>query len=230
MPRRIDLTGKRYGRLTVVEYAGKTNNGKTLWKCNCDCGEIAIIRSDRLKSGETKSCGCERKEKSAERMTIHGNSCKRLYKIWRGIINRTSNPKTKVYERYGARGILICEEWKKSFETFERWALENGYEDTLTIDRINSNGDYCPENCRWTDWKTQENNRRNVKKFLYNGEVKTIPELAEKADIRTETLRERINNGMEIHNAVEKPVKGKRTGYKPYPKKVSRNFPELHKI
>jgi len=216
MPKRIDLTGQKFEKLKVVSYVGKTNGGKTLWECECKCGNIAVVRSDRLKNGDTKSCGCERVRKTAERSTLHGNSKKRLYRIWRGMIKRTSNENVKEYHRYGGRGISICKEWRDNFESFEKWALENGYKDNLTIDRKNNDGNYSPENCRWVNWKVQESNRGDVKKYTYKGGLKTIPELAEMANMRTETLRERIKKGMEISEAVETPVQGKNAGYKPY--------------
>ena len=213
---KFDLKGQQFGRLTVISFAGTDKNGKALWNCQCECGNKTTVRLDKLSNGETKSCGCIRREKTRKRATTHGNSKKRLYRIWCGILHRTGNENAIEYDRYGGRGIYICKEWKESFEEFEKWALENGYTGKLTIDRMDNDKGYSPENCRWTDWKTQENNKSNVKKYEYKGELKTITELAEMADIRTDTLRERIKRGMDIQKAVETPVRGKNVGYKPY--------------
>ena len=135
-----DITGERYGRLTVQHYVGKAPNGHSRWLCKCDCGRETIVSRSNLRSGKQVSCGCKRKEQVGALNRIHGGSHTRLYSIWTNMITRTTNPKGTAYQRYGGRGIKMCPEWRNSFEAFRDWAVASGYTDDLTIDRINNDG------------------------------------------------------------------------------------------
>lgn len=161
----ISLENKRFTRLLVIKRVENSKNKQAQWLCQCDCGETTIVRSDHLRNGDTKSCGCLEVENRKYGANItHGKSHTRLYKIFCGMMKRCYNENCEAFKNYGGRGISICDEWLQNFMSFYEWALENGYSDELSIDRIDVNGNYEPSNCRWSDAKTQANNRRQRKK------------------------------------------------------------------
>jgi hypothetical protein len=168
MAKFIDLTGKRFGRLLVIERAEnyiQPNGGMvTRWKCKCDCGKTKIVNTASLKRGKTKSCGCLVAEKCRETMTKHGRTNSRLYGIWKNMRERCNNPNRERYKDWGGRGIRICDEWN-DFKTFYEWGMSNGYDETAprgkcTLDRINNDGNYEPGNCRWANMVEQNRNQR----------------------------------------------------------------------
>jgi hypothetical protein len=161
----MDISGMVYGRLTVLKKVGSGANGHSLWQCRCECGNETVVNISNLTSGATTSCGCYRKEIVADNKSIHGESHTRLYSVWLGMRERCSNPKHISYYLYGGRGISVCDEWLHSYANFKNWAEANGYDwyakrGECTLDRINVNGDYCPQNCRWVNMKIQCANKR----------------------------------------------------------------------
>ena len=199
---RKDLTNQKFGRLLVIKYYKTAKDGHSIWKCQCDCGNIVNVYSNSLKTGNTRSCGCLNKEIKQKRrgkkcnFYKHGKGNTRLFNIFQGIKKRCLNITDTHYNLYGERGIKICDEWldkENGFMNFYNWAIENGYKDNLTIDRINVNGNYEPSNCRWVTIKEQANNRRNNHYITYNNETHTISEWSNITGIKSSTIAKRIN-------------------------------------
>ena len=161
-----DLTGQKFGRLKVVEHYGSNKNGRALWLCHCDCGNKKVVVGNSLINKVTTSCGCYNKEHSKHIHTKHNMSYSKLYKVWQGMKTRCYNKNFMYYCNYGARGITICNEWLNDFKSFYDWAINSGYKEGLTIDRINNDGNYEPSNCRWITRAEQNRNQRKTKKRL----------------------------------------------------------------
>lgn len=204
-----DLTGQRFGKLTVIEFVGRGRNRHSKWKCKCDCGGESISFSTNLLRGIAGSCGCVKDNVLGNHTRKHGLTNTRIFKIWAGIRKRCTNPKSIAYKDYGGRGIKICERWS-DFENFYADMID-GYTDTLTLDRIDPNGDYCKENCRWATPKEQSRNKRNSSFRVINGERKTIGEWSEVSGIASATIHNRIKAGWPDERLLERPNRKKTT-------------------
>ena len=202
----IPMIGKRFGRLIVIsegEKRGKCRSAR--WICRCDCGNITKpITGEVLRSGRSTSCGCYKRDLTIQRNTKHNLCYTRIHRIWVGMKDRCYNPNTPNFKRYGARGIKICEEWLNSLEAFYKWAMASGYSDDLTIDRIDNDGDYCPENCRWATNEEQCNNRGHHILLEINGETKTIAQWAKESGIKYRTIHARYNRGWTGESLIRK--------------------------
>lgn len=198
LPKFLDLTGKRFGKLTVIERA-ETKYGKTRWKCLCDCGNYTYTITHRLTSGATQSCGCRAIDNHPIK---HGMKGTRLYETWQGMKKRCNNPNSKSYKRYGAQGIKVCPEWENDFQAFCDWAMAHGYTDELTIDRIDNQKGYSPDNCRWVSWGDQAKNKKCNILIEHNGETKILSdwcrEYGKKVGAASQRYREMAAKGEEI--------------------------------
>ena len=198
---RIDLTGQKFGWLTVIKYA-YTKKKAAYWLCKCDCGNETIITANSILSNKTKSCGCLRKDL----LTKHSYSNSNLYTTWANMKQRCYNPKTPEYKYYGERNIKVCKNWLESFTNFYEWAISNGYKEDLSIDRINVNGNYEPSNCRWATPKQQARNTRYNKIITYNNETHNLSEWAEIVGINPITLGTRLRRNWTIERALTTKV------------------------
>ena len=193
----VDLIGQRFNRLLVVERVENSKNRKARWKCVCDCGNVKIATSQDLKRGHTQSCGCLHDEVARinGQKIRHGQSHTRIHRIWTQMKTRCFNPNKDNYELYGGRGITVCDEWRNSFETFYEWAMQNGYQAGLTIDRINPDGNYEPANCRWATPKWQSRNRRDTVFVEINGQMKSLSEWCEIKEVPYISAYQRYKKG-----------------------------------
>ena len=209
-----DLTGEKFNRLTLIEPAGFDNINRPIWLCKCECGNMKNIRYWDVVQGRSKSCGCLRNEKAHDRLiaynkshNIKHNECRtRLYNIWSGMTQRCCNQNSHGYKDYGARGITVCEEWMKDYRNFRKWATENGYDDNLSLDRINNDGNYEPSNCRWATNVEQARNRRNNLIVTYKGKTQTLMEWSKELNIKYDVLWRRLKKGWSPERTFERPV------------------------
>lgn len=198
----IDLTDRKFGCLTVIE-SYKTNRKGTFWQCLCNCGNTTVVNSSALKKGQ-KRC---RKCTSYVTNQIHGMSNTKVYHCWESMKSRCYRQKDKSYSRYGGRGIKICDRWLNSFENFLEDMGEPNKNETL--DRIDNDGDYTPENCRWADSKTQSNNRRNTTKLTLGEVTHSLSKWSEITGIRADCIRSRLEDGWSIEEALKRPAKAR---------------------
>ena len=196
-----DITGQVFGKLTVIEFSRNVKSGtrdRKYWLCKCECGNTKEIRTDSLTSGNVSSCGCLRDKQAVinvQKNHRHKLSYTRVYGIWQNMKDRCQNPENKSYVRYGGRGIKVCDEWLVPDNFFE-WALNNGYRDDLTIDRIDNDGNYEPTNCRWTTNKEQSRNRRSNIMIEYKGQALPLIEISELTGLSLPALYTRYSKGI----------------------------------
>lgn len=203
----IDRTGQRFGRLTVIEEAGRDKHRNVIWKCRCDCGNESYVTRADLK--KTKSCGCWNIDAIIQRNTRHGaskrGSITKLYKVWAAVKQRCTNPKNKAYKNYGGRGIKLCDEWLE-YEPFEKWAFENGYAEGLQLDRIDNNGSYSPDNCRFVSTVENSHNKRNNVWITIDGKTALAVDWAKEVGVDVEVIRKRLRKGWTPKEAVFAPL------------------------
>lgn len=186
---KIDMIGRKFGKLTVLEECEERNKqNQIIYKCLCDCGNIHYVIGFNLRSGSVKSCGCSKGQS-------HGKYKTRLYRIFHNMKTRCYNKNYYQYKDWGGRGIVICDEWLNDFMSFYDWSMEHGYQDNLTIDRINVDGNYEPNNCRWVDMKTQNRNKHNNACITYNGKTQTIMDWAKELNLKHNTIYQRKLRG-----------------------------------
>lgn len=213
MPPFKDIIGLKFGRLTVLKLAYTRRVSKTLYYylCKCDCGKEHIVLKSSLLNGLTRSCGCYNNEVRAEKFrqrAKHHMTDTRLHKMWEKMKGRCYCKSNLSYKNYGGRGIIMCDEWKNDFKAFYDWAVNNGYDENAqygrcTLDRINVNGNYEPNNCRWVDEKIQQRNRRNNRLITYNNETHCLFEWAEIFGINPKILSQRLNRDkMDFETAI----------------------------
>ena len=199
-----DMTGRRFGTLVVLK-RGENRKGAVMWECKCDCGNTSRVSTGDLQSGHTRSCGCRKVDFCRKRATKHNGSNSSLYVTWVDMKRRCHKETDPAYKNYGQRGISVCEEWLDSFVSFRNWANDNGYRTDLTLERINNNGGYCPDNCKWVTMKEQSNNRRNNINIAFNGQTKTLKQWSESIGLSYNTLWQRWKAGWDVPALLQTP-------------------------
>lgn len=209
-----DIIGQKFNRLTVVDLHHKVQKFKTnghksgyseFYLCNCECGNQTIVEKWQLTSGKTKSCGCLKVDTCRKHFSIHNLTHHPLYNIWIKVKERCYKSTCKAFPNYGGRGIEMCKEWKNDFISFYNWAINNGYAQNLTLDRIDVNGNYEPLNCRFVTLKKQQNNKRNNFNITIYNRTQTLSEWCEEKGLNYSKINYRINNGWTIEEAFTTP-------------------------
>lgn len=204
MPAALDLTGRRFGSLVALDRVGQDRFGAWMWRCQCDCGVEVEVRGATLAAGRTSACASCATSRAS---TTHGQSNSALYSRWQSMKARCTDPANKHYQNYGGRGIRVCERWLHSFENFSA-DMSATFDECLEIDRVNVNGDYSPENCRWADRITQQRNRRNNSRITYGGHTRTVVEWAEVLRMKPNTLTTRIRRGWPTERVLREIANG----------------------
>lgn len=202
-----NLSG-RFGRLTIVARDGSSNDGQAMWRVICDCGNTARVRGASLRSGATQSCGCYKLQRISETKWKHGSTESKEYRIWSGILTRCKNKNRRFYKNYGGRGIMVCDRWANDFSAFlsDMGPMPS---DAHTLDRINNDGDYDPDNCRWATRTEQNNNRRDNRIVIYSGSQMSLADAIRKAGSIVEryTVHKRLKLGWDLERAITTPAR-----------------------
>lgn len=196
-----DITNQKFGKLTAKYICGQDKWKRNIWLCECECGNTTEVMIGNLTSLTVQSCGCNH-----DGHPTHKQSKTRLYNIWQKMKNRCYDSNTQAYKDYGGRGINVCDEWKNSFVSFQKWALSNGYQDNLTIERKDNNGNYCPQNCMWANRTQQGNNKRNNIILTWNNKSQTISQWANELNISASALRARKHRGWDDVKTLTTPI------------------------
>lgn len=205
MPKFRDLTKQTFNRWTIIEHAGKTKWGASLWLCRCSCGNKHIVNGANIVNGQSKSCGCLNIERSRNASCTHDKSRTPEYRIWANMIHRCINPNSQSFENYGKRGIEVCDTWINSFTNFIE-DMGKRPSDKYSIDRIDNNGNYSPDNCKWSTKKEQCNNRRNNNIINLDDKKQTLAQWAVELNIHESTIRRRLRSGWPINKVLNQPV------------------------
>ena len=200
----VDLTGLRFGSLTVVKRVANGNR-VAMWECICDCGKTTVVSSSSLTRGHTRSCGCSKVEFCKRHFTKHSASDSPLYVTWVDMKRRCYDERDHAYKNYGQRGISVCKEWLESFACFKEWAEGSGYQDGLSLERSDNSKGYCPENCKWATAKEQANNRRSNVNLTYNGQTRTLKQWSEVTGLSYNTLWWRWKTGWDVPSLLQTP-------------------------
>src|SRR5215217_5661984 len=203
MPCKINLTGRTFGRFVVVEESPKTGRTVRRW-CRCACGSMKAVAAANLQRGHTSSCGCLRREQLATRNRTHGRAGSPTHRTWKSLLTRCTNPKYPGYVKYGARGITVCERWR----SFENFLADVGERPPgTTLDRIDNDGPYAPENCRWASLREQSLNKRSNRRVTLEGVTLTVLEWCERLGRKRATVYDRLRLGWPIERALSEPVR-----------------------
>lgn len=201
MSKRLNLIGRKFGRLTVVGFSHINKQKNTVWNCVCECGNTTKVVGVELTCGHTRSCACLSMDRLLERSTKHGLADTPIYKIWQGIKDRCTNPNNPKYKNYGGRGIKVCDKWLESFENFYT-DMKDRPSPRHTVDRIDVNGNYEPSNCRWATPKEQANNSRRNHTVTYKGASHTLAEWENIVNIKQSTIKQRLRRGWSVDKAL----------------------------
>lgn len=196
-----DMTGININNLKVIKRVENYKDGKAQWLVECHCGNEFKAIGKHLRNGSIKSCGCLKSKRMTEygkAKATHGDSKSRLFSIWLGMKKRCYYKKSVSYKNYGGRGIRVCHEWKNDYSNFKLWAMNNGYDESLTLDRVDNDGNYEPNNCRWASYLMQSRNKRNNVLSEYKGKLRTRAEIAELTGLSYDTIRRREQSGVDF--------------------------------
>lgn len=202
MSKLLDISGQKFGRLTAIRFIKINSHRDAVWLFRCDCGKECETVAFHVKDGHTRSCGCLKLEMAIVANTKHGLHGTRLYRIWCDMNRRCFNSKRKDWVNYGGRGITVCAEWQNDFQPFCDWAIANGYNDNLSIDRKNNNKGYYPDNCQWATKKHQNNNTRANREITAFGKTKNLQQWADELGVNHTTILFRLRKGWTPEDAV----------------------------